>query len=116
MGATANTNKEVKKEEVTLTPEQVIENLKAQLAAKDAQIAEQETVISDQTEALKAAEAQGAGALPVISHEGKRYKVVARKFNVDGDTVEATTLKTNKELVAKLIEKGSGILKEIEAK
>lgn len=102
-----------KKEVTPLTPEQEIAALKAQLAEKDQQIATQDGIIADQTEALKAAEAQGAGSLPVVNHDGKQYKVLARKFTLDGETVKAETLKTEagKAIVAKLIESGSGILK-----
>jgi hypothetical protein len=77
-------------------------------AAKDAIIAGQEVQ-------LAAANAQGAGALSVVSHEGKHYQVLAGKFSLDDKVVTHVDLKTDAELVAKLVEDKSPLLQLIEA-
>ncbi|MVN77735.1 hypothetical protein GO988_15485 [Hymenobacter sp. HMF4947] len=93
--------------EPTLTLDQQIEALKQQLA-------EQNSIIEGQAEQLKAAEAQGAGALPVVTHEKKRYQVLARKFIHKEVEIDANSLKTDKDLVKALVESGTGILKALD--
>jgi hypothetical protein len=91
-----------------LTPEQRIAQLEAELKAKDA-------IIEGQAEELKASEAQGAAALPVITHDKKQYRVLAAKFQHKGQEVKAEDLKGNKELVAELIKAKSGLLQLVVA-
>lgn len=97
-----------------LTPEQQIEALKQQLAAHKEESAAKDAIIEGQAEQLKAAEAQGAGALPVVTHEKKRYQVLARKFIYKDVEVDANQLKTDKDLVKALVESGTGILKALD--
>ncbi|MDO7877820.1 hypothetical protein Q5H93_23995 [Hymenobacter sp. ASUV-10] len=85
------------------TPEEIIEAL-------NKQIAEQNEIINGQADALKAAETQGASALPVITHEKKQYQVLAKQFTFESKLVKAEDLKTNKDLVKALLKAEAGIL------
>jgi multidrug resistance efflux pump len=98
-----------------LTPEQQIEALKKQLADQAAEKDAQQAIIDAQEEELKAARAQGTGALPVVTHDKKQYRVLARKFIIRNVEVDAEKLKSDKELVKELVESGSGLLKEVVA-
>ncbi|HEX8348338.1 MAG TPA: hypothetical protein VF598_00120, partial [Hymenobacter sp.] len=76
-----------------------------------------EVLINEQTEKLaNAVVANGPNAPVIVSHDGKKYRVLGKKINVDGQSVLVADLVNNKELVAKLVESGSGLLREIEAK
>lgn len=85
------------------TPEQIIEELKAQLAA-------QKEIIAGQNEQLQAAEAGAAEGRPVVSHNKQLYRVVAGKFEIDGTTIKASELKDKPELIKKLVDAKSGVL------
>ncbi|MFC7669297.1 hypothetical protein ACFQT0_19510 [Hymenobacter humi] len=101
---------------VELTPEQKIEQLEKQLAAITAESEAKDAIIEGQTEQLAAAEIQGAGSLPVLTHDKKRYQVLAGQFTVEGKLVKAEDLKTDKSLVESLLKSGSGILVLLEEK
>ena len=68
-----------------------------------------DAIINGQAEKLEAAEAATDGR-PVITHQGKHYRVLAPEFDLNGETVKATDLKDNKEVVEQLLAKKSGIL------
>lgn len=99
-----------------LTPEQRIEALEKQLAAQLAESEAKDAIIEGQAEQLAAAEIQGAGSLPVLTHDKKRYQVLAGQFLVEGKLVKAEDLKTDKTLVETLVTSGSGILQLLEEK
>ena len=106
--------------EQTLTPEQQIEALKTKLAEQQAvaaaEAAAKDAIIEGQAEKLKEAEAQGQEGRLVITHERKQYRVLAKQFDLgNGETVQAEELKTNKELVADLLKRKSGLLQLVEA-
>lgn len=50
----------------------------------------------------------------VVTHEGNQYKVVATKFRYKGTEYAAKDLSKNAELVAKLVETESGVLRKLE--
>jgi hypothetical protein len=89
------------------TPEEII-------AALNEQIAQQNAIIDGQAEALKAAETQGADALPVITVDKKQYQVLAKQFTFEGKLVKAEDLKTDKDLVKALLKAETGILQLVE--
>lgn len=101
---------------VELTPEQKIAALEKQLAETLEESRAKDSIIETQDEQLKAAEIQGAGSLPVLTHDKKRYQVLAGQFTVEGKLVKAEDLKTDKSLVESLLTSGSGILQLIEEK
>ena len=99
-----------------LTAEQQVEALKNELAAQKAESEAKDAIIEGQAEQLAAAEIQGAGSLPVLTHDKQRYQVLAGQFTVEGKLVKADDLKTDKSLVESLLKSGSGILQLIEDK
>lgn len=99
-----------------LTPEQKIEALEKQLAQVQSESQAKDAIIEGQSEQLAAAEIQGAGSLPVLTHDKKRYQVLAGQFTVEGKLVKAEDLKTDKSLVETLVKAGSGILQLLEEK
>ena len=109
-----------------LTPEQKIEALEKQLTELQsvksqyeeakAESEAKDAIIEGQAEQLAAAEIQGAGSLPVLTHDKQRYQVLAGQFTVEGKLVKADDLKTDKSLVESLLKSGSGILQLIEDK
>ena len=76
-------------------------------SAKDA-------VIAAQDQQLAAANAQGANALSVVSHENKHYQVLAGQFSIDDKVITHSQLKADAELVAKLVKEKSPLLLLIE--
>jgi len=102
-----NSNTALSLEERFAQLEKQFQQATQESAAKDAIIAGQEVQ-------LAAANAQGAGALSVVSHEGKHYQVLAGKFSLDDKVITHTELKADAELVAKLVEEKSPLLKLIE--
>jgi hypothetical protein len=100
-----------------LTPEQEIAALKQQLADAQGESQAKDAIIEGQATQLAVATLQGANSLPIISHEGKHYQVLAAVFGLsDGTKVKAEDLKTNTAVVTELVESGSGILQLIELK
>ena len=87
-----------------------IADLEAQLKSLREESSAKDAIISGQEEQLAAANAQGAGALSVVSHEGKRYQVLAGQFSLDNAVIKHHELKTNAELVAKLVAENSPLL------
>ena len=92
--------------ENTLTPEQQIAELKAQLAAKD-------EIITGQAEQLQVSEVAASEGRPVVSHNKQHYRVLAPQFDVEGTTIKASELKDKPELIKTLVEKKSGLLQLI---
>ncbi|MGI4833296.1 MAG: hypothetical protein ACRYFK_07525 [Janthinobacterium lividum] len=83
--------------------EEIIKRTADESAAKD-------EVIAKQDEQLAAANAQGAGALSVVTHAGKNYQVLAGQFSLDDNVIKHHELKAKPELVAKLVEDKSPLL------
>ncbi|QNF34353.1 hypothetical protein HUW51_17085 [Adhaeribacter swui] len=96
-----------------LTPEQELEILRKRNAELEAQQAEKDQIIAEQLEQLDLAEAQKGNTLPVVAHDKKKYQLLAAKFQFAGQEYKAEDLKSDKDLVKKLIEAGAGILQEI---
>lgn len=96
-------DKAPKASEAPKTTEQIIEELKAQLAA-------QNEIIEGQSEQLQAAEAGAAEGRPVVTHDKQLYRVVAKQFDIDGTTIKASELKDKPELIEKLVDAKSGVL------
>jgi len=97
-----------------LSLEQRFALLEAQYNKATQESAAKDAVIAAQDVQLAAANAQGAGALSVVSHEGKNYQVLAGKFSLDDKVIKHTDLKTDAELVATLVKEKSPLLKLIE--
>ncbi|UOQ99893.1 hypothetical protein MUN81_10420 [Hymenobacter sp. 5317J-9] len=97
-----------------LTPEQEIAELKRQLAESNAEKEAQASIISTQEEQLAAAAVQGAGALSVVTHDKKRYQVLAGRFSLKGVSITHQELKSKPELVQQLVEENSPLLELIE--
>ncbi len=96
-----------------LTDEQIADLIKrnADLEAENQVAAE---IIEDQAAKLRAAEAQGAGSAPVVTHAGKNYRVLVPQFQYKDRVVKAVSLKDDAELVAQLVKDESGLLELIE--
>ncbi|MGI4867072.1 MAG: hypothetical protein ACRYFZ_24355 [Janthinobacterium lividum] len=97
-----------------LSLEERFAQLEAQYNKATQESAAKDAVIAAQDVQLAAANAQGAGALSVVSHEGKHYQVLAGKFSLDDKVIKHTDLKADVELVAKLVEEKSPLLQLIE--
>jgi hypothetical protein len=93
-----------------LTPEQRIAQLEAALKLSNDEKEAQAQIIATQEEQLAAANAQGAGALSVVTHAGKQYQVLAGQFSLDDNVIKHHELKAKPELVAKLVEEKSPLL------
>ncbi|PSR53905.1 hypothetical protein AHMF7605_10440 [Adhaeribacter arboris] len=89
-----------------LSAEEELKLLREQLAAKD-------SIIAEQLEQLDLAEAQKGNPLPVVSHDKKKYQVLAAQFQFEGKEYQAEDLKSDKDLVKSLIHGGSGLIQEI---
>ncbi|MBO0360671.1 hypothetical protein J0X19_22110 [Hymenobacter sp. BT186] len=88
------------------TPEQKIARLEAEIAAKD-------TIIVGQAEQLQAAEAGAAEGRPVVTHDSKHYRVLAKQFDYKGVTIKGTELKEQADVIKYLVESESGVLQLI---
>jgi multidrug resistance efflux pump len=97
------------------TPEQQrIAQLEALLKASEEESTAKDAIITGKEEQLAAATVQGAGALSVVIHEGKRYQVLAGKFSLKGVSIHHQELKTKPELLKQLIEDNSPLLQLID--
>ncbi|WP_375435081.1 hypothetical protein [uncultured Hymenobacter sp.] len=94
------------KVETPKTPEQIIADLQAELAAS-------KQIISGQAEQLQAAEAGAAEGRPVVTHDKKHYRVLVKQFYFNGVEIKAAELKDKTDLVKELVEKESGVLQLI---
>lgn len=99
-----------------------IETLEAAVATHVATIAENADTIAEQQDLITKLEAKVesadksakvAVALPTIKVDKQEYQVALPKFNLDGKEYGIEDLKSNKELVAQLIEMESGVLVKI---
>ena len=99
-----------------LSLEERFAQLEAQFKKASEESAAKDAVIAAQDVQLAAANAQGAGALSVVSHEGKHYQVLAGKFSLDDKVITHAELKANPELVKRVVEKFPGLVQLIEKK
>lgn len=98
-----------------LSLEERFAQLEAQYKQATEESAAKDAVIAAQDQQLVAANAQGAHALSVVSHENKHYQVLAGQFSIDDKVITHSQLKADAELVAKLVEEKSPLLQLIEA-
>lgn len=107
--------------ETTQNPELVIEQLQQDLEAANAKISvltEENAKLKEELEMAEGiiTEMQGmVKAKPVagkttIEHDGEQYNVVIPRFKHKGEIYTAADLESNPDLVADLLEIGSGIL------
>jgi len=99
-----------------LTLEQRFALLEAELQKNKEESAAKDAVIAAQDLQLAAANAQGAGALSVVTHEDKHYQVLAGKFSLDDKVITHAELKANPELVKRVVEEFPGLVQLIEKK
>lgn len=100
-----NTSTIMENQNAALTLEERYALLEAQLKQQAQESAAKDAVIAAQDEQLAAANAQGANALSVITHEKQRYQVLAGKFSLDDKVITHAELKGNSELIALVVEK-----------
>lgn len=93
-----------------------ISNLQKQLSDKASESEAKDAIISKQEEQLAEANAQGAGALSVVTHDKQRYQVLAGQFSLDNQVIKHHELKTRPELVKRLVEEESPLLQRLEDK
>ena len=84
--------------------------LEKQLADKTAESEAQAQIIAKQDEQLAAANAQGAGALSVVTHGGKNYQVLAGQFSLDEKVIQHTDLKTDAKLAKQVVTEFPGLV------
>lgn len=99
-----------------LTPEQQVAQLVEELRQKNLELEAKDNIITAQDEQLAAANAQGATALSVITHNKKNYQVLAGKFSIDGKEYTHTDVKADKELTKLVVEKYPGLVQVLEEK
>lgn len=104
-----NSNAALTLEERFALLEKLFNDQVAESTAKDA-------VIEAQDLALKAANAQGASALSVFTHEKKAYQVLAGQFSIDGKLITHEQLKADAELAQLVVEKYPDLVQVIEEK
>jgi hypothetical protein len=92
------------------TAEQKLAEALAELAQVKAENAEQNKVIADQHEQIKAAESIAEFGGLVVMLDKAQYKVIAPKFSYEGTEYKAEDLKENKDLLKELVKIGAGIL------
>lgn len=93
--------------------EQEIERLRAQLAEKEES---ERTLLSSNEELqrqLQSSEEEVAKDKIFVTHEKKKYQVMAGSFYADGERIEAKDLQKNPDLIKNLIDRKSGILREV---
>ena len=90
--------------------------LQAQFNKANEESAAKDAVIAAQDVQLAAANAQGAGALSVVTHDDKHYQVLAGKFSLDDKVITHAELKTDPELLKRVVEKYPSLLQLIEVK
>jgi Holliday junction resolvasome RuvABC DNA-binding subunit len=96
------------------TSEEIIAELTAKLKQVTEESDAKDSIIETQDEQLKAANAQGASALSVVTYKKQQYQVLAGKFSIDDKVVQHHELKANPDLVKKLVEEKSPLLQLIE--
>lgn len=100
-----------------LTPEQEIAQLKEQLAAKDAALESSKGIIAEQAQALATKEIEAASKHPVVMINKKHYKFLGKgTIIIDNKPYEAKEVMADAALLGKLLDKKSGLLKEITLK
>jgi len=99
-----------------LTLEERFALLEKQLADQTAESAAKDAVIEAQDLALKAANAQGASALTVFTHEKKAYQVLAGQFSLEGKIITHEQLKADAELAQLVVEKYPDLVQLLEEK
>lgn len=103
-----------------MAKEVTIEDLEAQLAAVKAELASktnaENTLLESNAELqarLEESEKTVEEVKVIVKHDKKRYEVITPKVQFAGHLYLAADLKRHPEVVAALVEKGSGILKAI---
>lgn len=92
-----------------------IDILGAEVEKNKTIIEDQEVIIAELTQQLKDKEVEAKVKAVVLTHNKKKYKVLGNvKVGVDVFTAEDLAKKENADLVASLIEKGSGMFVELE--
>lgn len=93
------------------------EALKAQVAALESIVidkdAELET-LKAQIEEMKSTPAAAAGGLEVFSQGKKKYQFTAPAFFYEGKKITSAEAIKDKELLKALVEKGVGVIKEVQ--
>jgi hypothetical protein len=93
-----------------LTLEERFAQLEAQFKQASEESAAKDAIIAAQDEQLLAANAQGANALSVVTHDKKRYQVLAGKFSLDDKVITHAELKTNPELLERVVKEFPDLL------
>jgi hypothetical protein len=102
--ATNNDNQNLSLEERFVQLEAQLKKVTEESEAKD-------SIIETQGEQLVAAQAQGEGQLSVVIHDKQSYQVLAGQFSLDDEVIKHHELKGKPELVKKLVEEKSPLLK-----
>jgi hypothetical protein len=93
-----------------------LEAEKLQLEQKNQSQAEElataEQTVSDLNEKLSNVEAAEVVHV-VVSYKKEQYRVLAQQFDFGGTLVKASELQENKEVLAALVEDGSGLLQKV---
>ena len=95
--------------------EPTIEELKAQLAEKEKEIAEHIEIEKELTDTIKSQQEVAKVKLPVIKIGNKNHVITVKKFNVGGTVYNAEDFKGPEavKLAKELMEKGSEIFKPL---
>jgi hypothetical protein len=107
------TSKSMENPNAALSLEERFAQLEAQFKQATQESAAKDAVIAAQDVKLAAANAQGANALSVVTHEGKCYQALAAKFSLDNKVITHTDLKENAELVKRVVEEFPDLLQLI---
>ncbi len=76
-------------------------------------LAEAEELLADATEKLSAQEKATGGKVVTVKHDGNTYEVIGHCRGELGDILTKKDIAASPEQVARLVEIGSGILKEL---
>lgn len=99
---------EANKEE---TRKPTIESLTAENARLQGELEASQGIVAGLTEQLANVEtSQKQSDVVVVTYEKQQYRVLAKKFQVKGQEVEAKDLGKNKEALQHLVESKSGLL------
>lgn len=90
----------------------VIATLTKERDAKALEAKQAEELIAELQKELSKEES-GSGSETIVSHKGKKYRVAVPAFKIKDQEYTAEDLKTNKELLAKLVEKTSSVLQPL---
>lgn len=119
---TAELQKQLAKRDTTIASQaNEITSLKSTVAEKveairnlEGEADATEKIVAGYETQLKAAKAQGEGGKPVVTLDGKHYRVLAPRFQHEGQSIDAAELAKNPELVAELVASGTPLLKLVD--